>query len=122
MHIKIDAEEIKQALRNLLANAVEAMPAGGTITLGARAGKQAVCISVRDSGVGISEEVKKEMFSPFFTTKARGTGLGLAVVRKAVLRHGGKMFISSRVGEGTCFCIYLKIYRKKGDTNYGQVS
>ena len=122
VHIKVDAEEIKQALRNILTNAIEAMPSGGTVTVGARAGRRAVCLYIQDTGVGISEEVRREMFSPFFTTKARGTGLGLAVVRKAVVRHGGKLFISSRLGEGTCFCMYLKIYRKKGDTNYGEIS
>jgi len=122
VHIKIDAEEIKQALRNLLINAMEAMPSGGIVTVGARAGQRAVCIYVQDAGTGIADEVRREMFSPFFTTKARGTGLGLAVVRKAILRHGGKLFISSQLGEGTCFRIYLKIYHKKGDTNYGKVS
>lgn len=122
VQIKVDAEEIKQALRNILANAVEAMPTGGTVTVGARAGKRAVRLYIQDTGTGITEEVRKEMFSPFFTTKARGTGLGLAVVRKAVQRHGGKLRISSQLGKGTCFCVYLKIYRKKGDTNYGTIS
>lgn len=120
--IKVDAEEIKQALRNILANALEAMPTGGTVIVGARAGKRAVCLYIQDTGTGITDEVRKEMFSPFFTTKARGTGLGLAVVRKAVQRHGGKLRISSQLGKGTCFCMYLKIYRKKGDTNYGTIS
>lgn len=119
VRIKIDAEEIKQALRNIITNAVEAMPAGGTVVVGAKAGRQIVCLYIRDSGPGVKEEIKKEIFAPFFTTKARGTGLGLAVVRKAVTRHRGKVFISSQAGKGACFQIYLKIYRSKGDTSYG---
>lgn len=117
--IKIDAEEMKQALRNILVNALEAMPAGGVIIIGTKYGRRGVCISIRDTGTGITDEVRKQMFSPFFTTKARGTGLGLAVVRKAITRHKGKLFITSVLGQGTCFHIYLKIYRKLGDTNYG---
>ncbi len=122
VRIKVDAEEIKQALRNIISNAIEAMPTGGTVTVGAKIGKRLVCIYVSDTGPGLSEDVRREMFSPFFTTKARGTGLGLAVVRKAITRHKGKLFIKSALGKGTTFQIYLKIYRKTGDTNYGKAS
>lgn len=122
VRIKVDAEEIKQALRNIIANAVEAMPNGGTLTIGSQVGQRLVCLYVQDTGTGMSEEVRKEVFSPFFTTKARGTGLGLAVVRKAITRHKGKLFIKSELGKGTSFRIYLKIYRKTGDTNYGEAS
>ncbi len=118
-HIKIDTEEMKQAIQNLITNAVEAMQGQGTLTIGTQAGRSAVCIYVADTGPGIEEEFRRKIFTPFFTTKARGTGLGLAVVGKAVSRHQGKLFISSRPGKGTCFQIYLKIYRKPGDTRYG---
>lgn len=117
--LKIDAEEIKQALRNLLSNACEAMPNGGHVRVGTRVGKKAVCIYVADDGPGIPDHLREQIFSPFFTTKARGTGLGLAVVRKAVTRHKGKLFIHSKEGEGTCFEIYLRLYQKTGDTRYG---
>ncbi len=122
VRVKVDAEEIKQALRNIITNAVEAMPVGGTLTVGSRVGRKVVCIYIKDTGPGLTEEVRREMFSPFFTTKARGTGLGLAVVSKAMARHKGKLFIDSTLGKGTCFLIYLKIYRKLGDTNYGEAS
>ncbi len=122
VRIKVDAEEIKQTLRNLISNAVEAMPMGGTVTVGSTVGKRLVCLYVADTGSGITDEIRSQMFSPFFTTKARGTGLGLAVVRKAISRHQGKLFIKSRLGQGTCFEIYLKIYRRTGDTNYGETS
>lgn len=122
VRIKVDAEEIKQALRNVISNAIEAMPNGGTLTVGTKVGRRLVCIYIADQGSGITEEVRHKMFAPFFTTKARGTGLGLAVVGKAISRHNGKLFITSEPGKGSCFQIYLKIYRKPGDTNYGEAS
>lgn len=122
VRIKIDAEEIKQALRNVISNAVESMANGGTLTVGTRIGRKAVCIFVQDTGPGLTDEIRRKMFAPFFTTKARGTGLGLAVVGKAIARHKGKLFIKSELGQGTCFQIYLKIYKKTGDTNYGEAS
>ena len=78
-----------------------------------------MCIYIEDEGPGISQEEQEKIFSPFYTTKARGTGLGLAVVRKAISRHRGKLFIHSEMGKGTCFAIYLRIYKKTGDTQYG---
>lgn len=122
VRIKVDAEEIKQAIRNIVSNAVEAMNGGGTLTVGTKVGRRVVCIYIADTGPGISEEVRHKMFAPFFTTKARGTGLGLAVVGKAIGRHKGKLFIQSEAGKGTCFQIYLKIYKKPGDTSYGEAS
>ncbi len=119
VRLKIDAEEMKQAVRNLISNACEAMQGQGTVTLGTRVGKKVVCIYVADEGPGVPDALKEKIFSPFFTTKARGTGLGLAVVRKAVGRHKGKMFIHNRATGGAVFEIYLTIYRKTGDTHYG---
>ena len=123
VRLKIDAEEIKQAIRNLISNAVDAMqPQGGTLRVGTKIGKRLACIFVADTGPGIAPDVRRKMFAPFFTTKARGTGLGLAVVGKALRRHKGKLFIRTEEGKGTCFQIYLKIYKKPGDTNYGEAS
>jgi len=118
--VKIDMEEMKQAICNLLSNAVEAMQNGGTLTVGTKAGRDTVCLYVADTGPGVPEKIRQQIFAPFFTTKARGTGLGLAVVGKAVSRHQGKIFISSQEGRGSCFQIYLKIYRNIGDTRYGK--
>ncbi len=117
--LKIDTEEMKQALRNIISNACEAMQGKGTVALMSKVGRRAVGIYVRDEGPGISPDLKDKIFSPFFTTKARGTGLGLAVVGKAIARHKGKIFIHSEEGKGTVFGIYLRIYRKSGDTKYG---
>lgn len=121
-HLKVDAEELKQVLRNLISNAAESMPQGGQVTVGSRVGKEVVCIYVEDEGPGITEAQKKKIFNPFFTTKARGTGLGLAVVRKAISRHKGKLFIYRGKQKGAVFAIYLKIYNKMGDTRYGEAS
>ena len=120
-NVKIDTEEMKQAIRNIIANAVEAMQNQGTLTVGTRSGRRMVCIYVTDTGPGIAVDIRQKIFSPFFTTKARGTGLGLAVVGKAIMRHQGKMFIKSKEGEGACFQIYLKIYHNPGDTCYGEI-
>ena len=86
--------------------------------VGSRVGRSAVCIYGTNKGRGISYELREKIFSPFFTTKARGTGLGLAVVRKTVSRHKGKLFISSEEGKGAVFALYLRIYHKTGDTSY----
>lgn len=120
-NVKIDTEEMKQAIRNIIANAVEAMQNQGVLTVGTRSGRRMVCIYITDTGPGIPPDIRQKIFSPFFTTKARGTGLGLAVVGKAVARHHGKMFIKSKEGEGSCFQIYLKIYHNPGDTCYGEI-
>lgn len=122
VNLKADAEELKQALRNLIANAAETMPEGGTVTVGSQVGRRVVCLYVMDEGPGISDEMKEKIFNPFFTTKARGTGLGLAVVRKAVSRHHGKLFVHRGKEKGSVFEIFLPIYNKKGDTSYGAAS
>jgi len=121
-NLKVDVEELKQAIRNLLSNAAESMPQGGTVSLGSRVGKKAVGIYVADEGPGINDEVKAKIFDPFYTTKARGTGLGLAVVRKAIFRHHGKLFIYNRKPKGSVFAIYLPIYRKTGEIHNGTAS
>ena len=120
--VKIDAEEMKQAIRNIISNAVEAMGGNGTLTVTTRVGKRVAGIFISDTGIGITDDIRQKMFSPFFTTKARGTGLGLAVVGKAILRHRGKIFITSEKGKGTTFHLYLRIYRRAGDTVYGEAS
>jgi signal transduction histidine kinase len=96
--------EIREALTNLVFNAVDAMADGGTLTLrtGTLAHGARVYVEVRDSGVGMNEETRQRCLEPFFTTKSeRGTGLGLAMVYGAVQRHGGDIEIDSAVGQGT---------------------
>jgi CheY-like chemotaxis protein len=95
---------LRQALTNLVLNAVDALPRGGTIQLIAREEPGAAVVEVVDSGVGMPAEVRVRAFEPFFTTKGeKGTGLGLAQVRAAVEQHGGAIEVESESGRGTTF-------------------
>jgi CheY-like chemotaxis protein len=94
--------EIREALTNLIFNAVDAMPVGGPLTLRTRAAHPLVHLEVVDTGVGMDEDTRRRCLEPFFTTKGeRGTGLGLAMVYGAVQRHSADIEIESAVGKGT---------------------
>jgi signal transduction histidine kinase/CheY-like chemotaxis protein len=100
--------ELRQALTNLILNAVDALPRGGVITVSTRADDSWVEVSVADTGVGMSEEVRRRIFEPFFSTKGtRGTGLGLAMVYGIVSRHGGQVAVESREGDGSTVTLRL---------------
>jgi signal transduction histidine kinase/CheY-like chemotaxis protein len=117
--VEIDAGQFSQVIQNLVVNAQEAMPEGGRIrigaanrTIGAVEGLplppgRYVRIEVADSGIGIPQELLDKIFDPYFTTKQRGSGLGLAVCFSIVKRHEGHMAVSSRPGEGTTFEIHI---------------
>lgn len=95
---------LREALTNLILNAVDAMPGGGTIMLTARRQDDRVEVEIADSGIGMSDHVLKRMFEPYFTTKGeKGTGLGLAMVFGIVERHGGRISASSSLGHGSVF-------------------
>src|ERR1043166_9570256 len=102
--IRADAGQAQQALLNVLLNAIQAMPGGGTLTVSASANGN-VAIHVRDTGVGISEENLQKIFSPFFTTKHSGTGLGRAISRNIMEKHHGRIGVESAVGRGTTFTL-----------------
>jgi CheY-like chemotaxis protein len=119
--VRGNAAELREVFLNLLLNAVDAMPTGGTLTLGVRpleedgngaVSREAVECFVRDTGVGMSPEVRRRAFDPFFTTKgSRGTGLGLSVVYGIVSRHGGRVRIDSRQNVGTTVTLQLPVFR-----------
>jgi CheY-like chemotaxis protein len=109
--IACNAPEIRETVVNLIFNAVDAMPDGGTITLTTRAEEGYVCIGVGDTGVGMTEEVRQKCMEPFFSTKGeKGTGLGLAMVFGIVKRHEGSVEIESEIGKGTTFWIRLSAH------------
>jgi signal transduction histidine kinase len=102
-----DASQLRRALLNLVRNAIQATPAGGRVELTARADGEFVRLSISDTGKGIPEAEREKIFQPFFTTKEKGTGLGLAFVREIVADHGGMLDIDSAVGRGTTFVVSL---------------
>jgi len=105
-----DDSELREVLVNMVFNAIDAMPEGGTLTLSTRADEQSVTIKVIDTGVGMYPEVRSRIFDPFFTTKGKaGLGLGLAVSFGIIRRHGGNIEVESQYGSGTEFRITLPV-------------
>jgi PAS domain S-box-containing protein len=123
--IRASADQLKQVLLNLMLNAADSMPKGGTITVATQAGagaetevfgRDAVQIQVRDTGEGIPDDLLAQIFEPFFSTKpGKGTGLGLWVSQGIVQSHGGTMRVRSRVGRGTTFMITLPVQGPPSD-------
>lgn len=105
--LSLDPVLFKSALLNLWVNAAQAMPDGGAITLSVRKQPGCVILSVSDTGVGIPEENLSKLYSPFFTTKVEGNGLGLIEVQKVIQAHGGAIDVESTVNKGTTFKIKL---------------
>jgi len=105
--IMADENWIKRILFNLVNNAIQAMPKGGTFTILARRDNSTITISVQDTGLGIPEEVKSKIFSPLFTTKSKGQGFGLAVIKRLTEALNGKVTFESEPGKGTIFKIHL---------------
>ena len=107
--IEADPSQMHQVLVNLVVNSIQAMPDGGTLTIVTRADSGSVCLSVQDSGIGMTEKVLEKIYTPFFTTKEpdQGTGLGLAVVHGIVTSHGGSIGAESVPGKGSRFEIRI---------------
>ena len=105
----VDAPQIHQVLRNLISNGVEAMPEGGTLEIRAATGDggDKITVSVRDTGIGMTPEQLGKLFQPLFTTKARGIGLGLVVVRNLTQANGGNIEVQSEAGKGSVFSVTL---------------
>ena len=103
-----DPELLHRALSNLVLNAMDAMPDGGTLTLAARPVEALIEIRVADTGTGLTPEECERLFTPYYTTKQHGTGLGLAIVQSVVADHEGTITVESRPGGGTVFVIAMK--------------
>jgi signal transduction histidine kinase len=109
----LDGNQMKQAFYNLIRNACQAMPEGGTLTVETTFNDYEIRIAFTDTGKGISADNLNHLFQPFFTTRGSGTGLGLMIVRRIVREHGGEIDIESRVGKGTRFTLFLPLVEKK---------
>jgi PAS domain S-box-containing protein len=108
-----DAAELREVVLNMIFNAVDAMPEGGTIETGSRAEIDSACFWVADTGRGMQPEVVERIFEPFYTTKGeRGTGLGLSASHGIVARHNGQIMVVSFPGEGTRFEVRLPLYEE----------
>ncbi|MDC0713406.1 ATP-binding protein [Stigmatella sp. ncwal1] len=109
--VPMDRRLIRQALVNIIVNAIQAMPHGGVVRVNARrephAGRESLRIDVTDQGMGIPAELLHRVFEPFFTTKAQGTGLGLAVVKRILEEHRGEIAVEGTQGQGTTFTLRL---------------
>ena len=111
--LNIDANQIKQALLNILLNAIDAMPSGGQLTVASLVSRisslETFVITIADTGNGIAKEDLPHIFEPFFSKKASGTGLGLAITQGIIQEHNGKLKVTSTVNQGTTFTIELPI-------------
>lgn len=107
----LDEEQLRQALVNLLLNAVQATASGGRITISTRARPGVLEIQIKDTGRGITPQDLDHIFKPFFTTRHSGTGLGLSISRDIVERHGGRIEVHTRVGRGSSFTVVLAAER-----------
>jgi len=107
----LDRAQMEQVVKNIVINAVQAMPHGGTLTVAVHCQPEQDILNIdfTDTGVGISAAKIDKICTPFFTTKTKGTGLGLAIVRKIVETHGGRLVIRSTPGEGSTFTVQLPI-------------
>ena len=105
----LDPEQIQRVFLNLIQNAIEAMPEGGKLMITTSRTDYSAEISIEDYGIGIPEEYMPKLFTPLFTTKIKGLGLGLAVCKQIVESNGGKIMAKSKAGQGTTFTVKLPI-------------
>jgi len=107
--VNADADQLWQAMLNLIRNSREAMPGGGRLTIGTRRDGGQALLLVSDNGKGMTDEQRQQVFTPFFTTKEKGIGLGMALVHQIVTEHGGHIECESASGRGSTFTIFLPL-------------
>ncbi|HKV34816.1 MAG TPA: ATP-binding protein [Pyrinomonadaceae bacterium] len=107
VYVRVDQSSMRGALLNLMLNAIEAMPAGGTLSIAVNQIDDTVRLELTDTGRGIGDEEARKIFEPFYTTKAQGLGLGMPYAKKIIDQHGGTISLSSRLGMGTTISITL---------------
>jgi two-component system sensor histidine kinase HydH len=111
--ILVDPEQVKQVLINILINAIQAQPGGGKIEISGELEADILTIVIQDCGPGIKPEQMDIIFDPFFTTKREGTGLGLSISYQLVKNNGGKIHVTSQLGQGTCFRVSFPCARNE---------
>ena len=107
--LKVDVDRLRRVFVNIIKNSVEAMPEGGKLTIKSKENKDKIEFTITDTGAGIPKETLEKLFTPLFTTKAKGMGLGLSICKRIVEAHGGKISAESAVGEGTTFKMLMPI-------------
>jgi PAS domain S-box-containing protein len=110
--VKVDIDKLKRAFVNIIKNAVDAMPDGGTLTMKSEKVGRVLNVSFSDTGVGMSKETAEKIWTPLFTTKAKGMGFGLPICKRIVEAHGGTIAVKSVTGTGTTFTITIPIKPK----------
>lgn len=111
-NLMADAEKLKRAFINIIQNAVDAMPEGGTLTIKGEASGEKIRISFKDTGIGIQQENLEKIWNPLFTTKAKGMGFGLPTCKRIIEAHEGKITVKSKPEKGTTFTIILPLKPK----------
>ena len=113
--VKGNSAELREVLLNIMNNSLDAMPDGGCLSFRTWKRDDMVCLSITDTGEGMYEDVRKNIFDPFLTTKIpKGTGLGMSISYGIIKRHGGKIEVESEVGKGTTITLWLPVSRKAG--------
>lgn len=107
--IMIDDDKMRRAIINIIDNSVNAMPEGGKLFINSSIEDNSVILKITDTGVGIPKSKVESIFEPLFTTKTKGLGLGLAVVKEIIEKHGGSIEVETTVNKGTTFKLKFKI-------------
>jgi signal transduction histidine kinase len=110
--MRLDLEKMRRVFLNLTLNAVDAMPKGGTLTIASTRSGDNVHITFKDTGEGMTTETLAKLWSPLFTTRAKGMGFGLPVAKRLVEAHGGSIGVETKVGKGSTFTVTLPIKRE----------
>jgi PAS domain S-box-containing protein len=113
--LKVDKDKLQRVFINIIKNAFDAMPNGGTLTVHSEKIEKNIALSFTDTGIGISEESLQKILTPLFTTKAKGMGFGLPICKRIVEAHGGKIMVKSSLGKGSTFTVTLPIKTETGD-------
>jgi signal transduction histidine kinase len=109
----IDESSMRGALMNLIVNAIEAMPGGGTLSIDSKWTEETLQLEITDTGGGIADDQIKKIFEPFYTTKEQGLGLGMPYAKKIIEEHGGSVSLNTKSGEGTTIRITLPANREE---------